>query len=79
MNLIVPAASQIFDVDLEDGAKIRMRRHGNRDGVRLLVTHGNGFAADAYLPFWQSHVEIRRACVRLPQPRPEYSGRALQP
>jgi pimeloyl-ACP methyl ester carboxylesterase len=53
MNLIVPAASQIFDVDLEDGAKIRMRRHGNRDGVRLLVTHGNGFAADAYLPFWQ--------------------------
>jgi pimeloyl-ACP methyl ester carboxylesterase len=53
MNLIVPAASQMFDVDLEDGAKIRMRRHGNRDGVRLLVTHGNGFAADAYLPFWQ--------------------------
>jgi pimeloyl-ACP methyl ester carboxylesterase len=53
MNLIVPAPSQIFDVDLEDGARIRIRRHGNRDGVRMMVTHGNGFAADAYLPFWQ--------------------------
>ena len=30
-----------------------MRRHGNPDGVRLLVTHGNGFAADAYFPYWQ--------------------------
>ena len=30
-----------------------MRRHGNPDGVRLLVTHGNGFAADAYYPYWQ--------------------------
>jgi pimeloyl-ACP methyl ester carboxylesterase len=53
MNLIVPAPSQTFDVDLEDGAKIKIRRHGNRDGVRMMVTHGNGFAADAYLPFWQ--------------------------
>jgi pimeloyl-ACP methyl ester carboxylesterase len=53
MNLIVPVPSESFDVDLEDGAKIRVRRHGNRAGVRLIVTHGNGFAADAYLPFWQ--------------------------
>src|SRR5712692_1164344 len=53
MNLIVPTPSQTFDVELEDGAKIRIRRHGNRDGVRILVSHGNGFAADAYLPLWQ--------------------------
>jgi len=53
MSLIVPVPSESFDVDLEDGAKIRVRRHGNRAGVRLIVTHGNGFAADAYLPFWQ--------------------------
>ena len=32
---------------------IRVRRHGNPDGVRLLVTHGNGFAADAYYPYWR--------------------------
>jgi pimeloyl-ACP methyl ester carboxylesterase len=30
-----------------------MRRHGNPDGVRLLMTHGNGFAADAYYAYWQ--------------------------
>ena len=53
MNFVVPAASETFDIALEDGASIRVRRHGNRDVVRLAVTHGNGFAADAYLPFWQ--------------------------
>ena len=42
-----------FDVALKDGARIRVRRHGNPDGVRLLLTHGNGFAADAYYPYWQ--------------------------
>ncbi|MGD0023699.1 MAG: alpha/beta hydrolase [Xanthobacteraceae bacterium] len=43
----------IFDVVLEDGARIRVRRHGFSDGVRLFFTHGNGFAADAYFPYWQ--------------------------
>ncbi len=53
MNFVVPAPRESFDVELEDGARIRMRRHGNPAGVRVMVTHGNGFAADAYLPFWQ--------------------------
>ena len=53
MNFVVPVPSETIEVALEDGAKIRVRRHGNPDGVRLTVTHGNGFAADAYLPFWQ--------------------------
>src|SRR5262245_35024035 len=53
MNFIIPAPSETVDVDLEDGAKILIRRYGNRDGLRLTITHGNGFATDAYLPFWQ--------------------------
>jgi pimeloyl-ACP methyl ester carboxylesterase len=53
MDFLVPAPSETFDIDLEDGAKVRVRRHGNPAGVRLMVTHGNGFAADAYLPFWR--------------------------
>ena len=53
MHFEIPAPSMTFDVALKDGARIRMRRHGNPDGVRLLVTHGNGFAADAYYPYWQ--------------------------
>ena len=53
MHFEIPAPHETFDVPLEDGARIRVRRHGNREGVRLLLTHGNGFAADAYFPYWQ--------------------------
>ena len=42
-----------FDVALDDGATILVRRHGRADGARLLFSHGNGFAADAYFPCWQ--------------------------
>jgi pimeloyl-ACP methyl ester carboxylesterase len=53
VSFVVPTPSMTFDVTLDDQAKIRVRRHGNPDGARLLITHGNGFAVDAYLPFWQ--------------------------
>jgi pimeloyl-ACP methyl ester carboxylesterase len=53
MQFEIPAPSMTFDVPLEDGAAIRMRRHGNPNGVRLMLTHGNGFAADAYYPYWR--------------------------
>lgn len=54
MPIELPAPSLTFDVALADGAKIRMRRHGNPQGTRLLLSHGNGFAADAYYPYWQN-------------------------
>jgi pimeloyl-ACP methyl ester carboxylesterase len=53
MPFELPVPHMTFDVTLDDGAEIRMRRHGTADGVRLLLTHGNGFAADAYFPYWQ--------------------------
>jgi pimeloyl-ACP methyl ester carboxylesterase len=53
MSFELPTPRMIFDVTLEDGAKIRLRRHGRADGARLFLTHGNGFAADAYFPYWQ--------------------------
>lgn len=37
---------------MEDGAIIRLRRHGNPTGPRLALSHGNGLAIDGYLPFW---------------------------
>ncbi len=37
---------------MDDGAIIRIRRHGNPDGPRIVLSHGNGFAAEAYYPFW---------------------------
>lgn len=52
MTLIVPEPSEVFDLTMADGAPIRVRRHGNRKGPRLVLCHGNGFAIDAYVPFW---------------------------
>jgi len=52
MQFEIPTPQATFEVPLDDGARILMRRHGNPGGVRLLVTHGNGFAADAYIPYW---------------------------
>ena len=41
------------DLEMADGAIIRVRRHGNPAGPRLFLCHGNGFAIDAYFPFWR--------------------------
>jgi pimeloyl-ACP methyl ester carboxylesterase len=53
MPFELPTPSTIFEVGLDDGAKIKVRRHGNPTGPRILLTHGNGFAANAYFPYWQ--------------------------
>lgn len=37
---------------MDDGAMIRIRRHGNPAGPRLALSHGNGLAIDGYFPFW---------------------------
>ena len=57
MTFELPVPSTLFDVDLDDGAAIRVRRHGNPDGTRILLSHGNGFAADAYFPFWRHFLD----------------------
>ncbi len=49
----VPEPRDGFDAEMEDGAVIRVRRHGNPEGPRLVMAHGNGFAIDAYYPFWR--------------------------
>ncbi len=51
--LAPPEPNQSIDAEMDDGAIIRLRRHGNRDGLRVVLSHGNGFAADAYYPFWR--------------------------
>ena len=37
---------------MDDGTAIVLRRHGKATGPRLVLSHANGFAADAYYPFW---------------------------
>ena len=53
MGLELPAPRESFEVVLDDGARIKVRRHGNAEGVRLFLSHGNGYAIDGYLPFWE--------------------------
>ena len=49
-NILTPV--QTVDINMDDGAIIRLRRH-SKGKHRLLLSHGNGFAVDAYYPFWQ--------------------------
>jgi len=57
MYLEIPAPHVTFDVPLDDGARIRVRRHGNPQGVRLFMSHGNGYAINGYLPYWQHFLD----------------------
>ena len=49
---MIPSSRESFDVVMGDGAVIRVRRHGRPDGIRILISNGNGFAVDGYHPFW---------------------------
>lgn len=37
---------------MHDGALVHIRRHGNPDGPRVLLSHGCGLSIDCYYPFW---------------------------
>lgn len=53
VELEIPAPRQTFDAVMDDGAIIRIRAHGENHGMRIVVSHGNGFSANAYFPFWR--------------------------
>ena len=58
MTFALPTPHTIVDLTLEDGAMTRLRQHGDpAQAVRLLLSHGNGFAIDGYYPFWQYLLE----------------------
>ena len=48
----VPEPLAIGEATMDDGTVILLRRHGNPDGIRIVLSHANGFASDAYYPFW---------------------------
>ncbi|MGH7841148.1 MAG: alpha/beta fold hydrolase [Candidatus Binataceae bacterium] len=53
MALALPAPNETVDLAMDDGAIIRLRRHGNPAGPRLALSHGNGLAIDGYYSFWR--------------------------
>ncbi len=48
----VPEPLSTCEVPLDKAAVTTLRRHGNPDGPRLVLSHGNGLASDLYYPFW---------------------------
>jgi pimeloyl-ACP methyl ester carboxylesterase len=51
-GLVVPPPLDTADITMSDGAPIKLRRYGS-GAVRLLLSHGNGLAINASLPFWE--------------------------
>ena len=44
----VPDPISIHEVTVDGKTVIRLRRHGNPQGPRLIMCHGNGLAIDLY-------------------------------
>ena len=53
----VPEPVSVSEVRLHDDSITTVRRYGNRDGLRLVMSHGNGLAIDLYYPFWSLLLE----------------------
>ena len=48
----LPEPVSVHEVQVDAGTRVFLRRHGNPDGPRLVLSHGNGLAIDLYYPFW---------------------------
>ena len=51
-RLSIPEPLAVGEATMDDGTVIVLRRHGNPEGTRIVLSHANGFASDAYYPFW---------------------------
>ena len=50
----IPQPRSTFAVRLDDDSLTTVRRHGNRAGPCLVLSHGTGLAIDLYVPFWSA-------------------------
>ena len=50
----IPEPLSTDGVRVDDDTVIVLRRHGNPEGPRLVLSHGNGLAIDLYYPFGHS-------------------------
>ena len=53
----LPDPIEVVDVRVDQETSIKLRRHGNTSGPRLVLSHGNGLAIDLYYPFWSLLME----------------------
>ena len=61
--IIVPKPDKVHTVILKDSTEIKIRRYLNYGQPCLLLSHGNGFAIDAYTPFWDPLRKNFELCV----------------
>ena len=54
---ILPEPDAVLEVRALDGTPLLVRRHGNRQGPRIVFCHGNGFSSDACFPFWSQFLD----------------------
>jgi pimeloyl-ACP methyl ester carboxylesterase len=54
-DLPPPAATEVLR--MKDGAAILLRRFGRAGATRIILSHGNGLAINAYAPFWMPLAE----------------------
>jgi pimeloyl-ACP methyl ester carboxylesterase len=52
----LPLPHTTLELPMRDGWPVKVRMHGNPAGPRLFILHGNGYASDAYFPFWRHFV-----------------------
>ena len=48
----LPGPLESLEVSVDERTSVTVRRHGNPDGPRLVLSHGSGLAIDLYYPFW---------------------------
>ena len=48
----LPEPASLIQATSDGDTVIHVRRHGNPAGPRVVLSHGNGLAIDAYYPFW---------------------------
>ena len=48
----IPEPLSVHPVQVDGDTEIMLRRHGNPEGPRLVLSHGNGLAIDLYYAFW---------------------------
>lgn len=53
----LPNPVAVHEIQVDAETCISLRRHGNPDGPRLVLSHGNGLAIDLYYPFWSQLTE----------------------
>jgi len=52
LNPLIPEPANVLSVGMEDGATIILRQYGETSKSRIILSHGNGFAIDGYVPYW---------------------------